>query len=130
LIADDSATTRRFLRSVLEHSQQFDVAGEAGDGDAAVKLARKLQPDLVLLDLAMPQVHGTSALSGIRVAAPEAAVVVVSGMDPSLEEPVLEAGAIAFVPKGVAPLEFLERLGGILDQSWYGTAWRMGVQLR
>jgi len=117
LIADDSATTRRFLRAVLEHSPDFVVAGEANDGDAAVKMARSLQPDLVLLDLAMPLVHGTSALSGIRMAAPEATVIVVSGMDPALEVPVLEAGAIAFVPKGVAPSEFLERLGSILDRS-------------
>jgi DNA-binding NarL/FixJ family response regulator len=117
LIADDSATTRRFLRAVLEHSPDFVVAGEANDGDAAVKMARSLQPDLVLLDLAMPLVHGTSALSGIRMAAPDATVIVVSGMDPALEVPVLEAGAIAFVPKGVAPSEFLERLGSILDRS-------------
>jgi DNA-binding NarL/FixJ family response regulator len=117
LIADDSATARRFLRGVLEQTRQFDVAGEAGDGAAAVNLARKLQPDLVLLDLAMPMVHGTSALSGIRMAAPAATVIVVSGMDPSLEAPVIEAGAVAFVPKGVAPFEFLERLGVILEQS-------------
>ena len=117
LIADDSTTTRRFLRAVLEHSPQFDVAGEAGDGDSAVKMAKQLQPDLVLLDLAMPKVHGTSTLSAIRVAAPNTTVIVVSGMDPVLEEPVLEAGAIAFVPKGVAPLDFLERLGGILHRS-------------
>jgi DNA-binding NarL/FixJ family response regulator len=117
LIADDSATTRRFLRGVLEHAHQFDVAGEAADGDAAVAMARKLQPDVVLLDLAMPHVHGTSALSGIRMVAPGATVIVVSGMDPSLEAPVLEAGAIAFVPKGVAPFDFLERLGRILKLS-------------
>jgi DNA-binding NarL/FixJ family response regulator len=117
VIADDSASTRRFLRAVLEHCRQFDVAGEATDGDSAVRMCRLLQPDLVLLDLAMPLVHGTSALSGIRMAAPKATVIVVSGMDPALEAPVLEAGATAFVPKGVAPFDFLDRLGSILDRS-------------
>ncbi len=117
LIADDAALTRRFLRAVLENCGQFEVAGEARDGDMAVAMAQALQPDVVLLDLVMPRVYGTSALSRIRLVAPNAMVIVVSGLDSEFQSPVLEAGATAFLPKGVAPLEFLELLGAIFERS-------------
>jgi DNA-binding NarL/FixJ family response regulator len=117
LIADDVASTRRFLRAVLEHCQQFDVAGEASDGESAIEMAGLLQPDLVLLDLSMPLTEGASALIGIRAVAPDASVVIVSGMSPELGGPLLEAGATAFLPKGIPPFELLERLGDILNQS-------------
>jgi DNA-binding NarL/FixJ family response regulator len=117
LIADDATSTRRFLRAVLEHSRQFDVIREASDGDETVDTARDLQPDVVLLDLAMPLAYGTNALRRIREVAPGATVIVVSGLDPALQMPTLEAGAVAFIAKGFTPFEFLARLGAILDRS-------------
>jgi DNA-binding NarL/FixJ family response regulator len=116
MIADDAHSTRRFLRALLEQCQQFEVVGEAIDGEQTVEMARDLQPDVVLLDLSMPLAYGTSALSGVRLAAPEATVIVVSALDPAMEEEVLDAGATAFVPKGVGPIEFLACLGGILER--------------
>jgi DNA-binding NarL/FixJ family response regulator len=117
LIADDAASTRRFLRVVLEYSRDFVVVGEAIDGDESVELAAALQPDVVLLDLAMPLSYGVNALRRIRLAAPNASVVVVSALDPALQMPVLEAGAVAFIPKGATPLEFLTRLEAVLERS-------------
>jgi DNA-binding NarL/FixJ family response regulator len=117
LIADDVASTRCFLRAVLEHCKEFEVVGEASDGDSAIEMAESLQPDLVLLDLSMPLVDGASALSGIRELAPSASVIIVSGMSPSLGAELLNAGATAFLPKGIAPFELLDRLGDILDRS-------------
>jgi len=117
LIADDAASTRLYLRGVLEHSRDFLVVGEATDGDESVEMARVLQPDIVLLDLAMPLAYGVNALRRIRLAAPHAAVIVVSALDPALQIPALEAGALAFIPKGATPLEFLMRLEAILDRS-------------
>jgi DNA-binding NarL/FixJ family response regulator len=117
LIADDVASTRCFLRAVLEHCKEFEVVGEASDGDSAIELAESLQPDLVLLDLSMPLVDGASALSGIRKLAPNASVIIVSGMSPSLGAELINAGATAFLPKGIAPFELLDRLGDILDRS-------------
>ena len=117
LIADDATSIRRFLRTVLEHTRQFDVIGEASDGDEVVEMARLLQPDIVLLDLAMPFAYGTNALRRVCQVAPMATVIVVSALDPGLQVPVLDAGASGFVPKGFAPLEFLDRLGEILDRS-------------
>jgi DNA-binding NarL/FixJ family response regulator len=117
LIADDARSTRRFLRAVLEHSRQFDVIREATDGDETVEMAKAIQPDVVLLDLAMPLAYGTNALRRIREVAPGATVIVVSGLDPALQMPILEAGAVAFIAKGFTPFEFLARLETILDRS-------------
>jgi DNA-binding NarL/FixJ family response regulator len=115
LIADDVAPTRRFLRAVLEHCRQFEVVGEASDGQASIQMADVLQPDLVLLDLSMPLVDGASALRGIREVAPGSNVIVVSGMNPELGMSLLDTGAVGFVPKGIPPFELLERLGSILE---------------
>jgi two-component system chemotaxis response regulator CheY len=117
LIVDDVASTRRFLRAVLEHCRDFDVVGEADDGAAAIEMANDLQPDLVLLDLSMPLVDGPSALKGVLQVAPNAKVIVVSGMNQTAGPPMLDAGATAFVPKGITPIELLERLGEILGDA-------------
>jgi len=65
----------------------------------------------------MPRVEGATALVEIRRVAPRAAVIVVSAMHPTHQEPLLDAGAMAIVPKGIAPFELLERLGAILDRN-------------
>jgi CheY-like chemotaxis protein len=116
LIVDDAASTRRFLRGVLEYCPQFDVAGEAENGASAIEMADALQPDVVLLDLSMPESDGSSALSGLLTVAPNARVIVLSGTDEKKAAPLLAAGATAFVPKGLAPFELLDRLGSILRQ--------------
>ena len=117
VIVDDAPSTRRFLRAVLEHCSDFDVAGEAADGDTAIEQAKALQPDLVLLDVAMPTVNGATALKGILGAAPNAIVIVVSGLNPAVGEQLLNDGAAAFVPKGMAPYDLLDRLGTLLGRS-------------
>lgn len=116
LIVDDAPSTRRFLRAVLEHCSDFDVVGEAADGDTAVEQAESLRPDLVLLDLSMPTVDGAQALKGILQVVPKAIVIVVSGIDASVSGMMLDAGAAAFVPKGITPYDLLDRLGSILDR--------------
>lgn len=115
LIVDDAASTRRLLRAVLE-AGGFDVAGEADNGSSAIEQARELQPDVVLLDICMPGADGSSALSGLLQAAPNARVIVLSGMDPKrVAAPLLEGGATGFVPKGLPPFELLDRIATILD---------------
>jgi two-component system chemotaxis response regulator CheY len=118
IIVDDVASTRRFLRSVLENCRQFDVVGEAADGYAAIEKAKLSQPDLIVLDLSMPMVDGALALAGIRQVAPKATVILVSGMNPKSGDPLLDAGASAFVPKGIPPSELLDRLGSILGRTF------------
>jgi two-component system chemotaxis response regulator CheY len=116
LIVDDAPSTRRFLRAVLEHCRDFDVVGEAGDGNTAVEQAKALRPDLVLLDLSMPTMDGATALKEILRVSPQTLVIVVSGMNPMVSGMMLDAGATAFVSKGLSPLDLLDRLGAILGR--------------
>jgi DNA-binding NarL/FixJ family response regulator len=117
LIVDDAASTRRFLRAVLQYCPEFDVAGEAGDGATAIEMAEALQPDVILLDLAMPTVDGTNALGPLREVAPKAKVIILSGVDRSAAATLIASGATAFIPKGLVPFALLERLGSIVGRS-------------
>jgi DNA-binding NarL/FixJ family response regulator len=83
LLCDDAAELRALLRSALEAREDVTVVGEAGDGEAALALAARSQPDLVVLDLEMPGPEAPALLVGLRDAAPAAALVTFSGHDPA-----------------------------------------------
>ena len=79
----------------------LEIVAEAGNGRDAVKLARALQPDVILLDLAMPEMDGLQALPEIRAAAPKAKVVVLSSFEArTLDSKVIALGAERYVEKG------------------------------
>jgi DNA-binding NarL/FixJ family response regulator len=99
LIVDDHPLTRDALAALVEQSG-FEVAGQAADGEAAVKLAGELGPDLILLDLSLPGMNGLEALPRLREAAPAAEVVVLTAS--GTEENLL--GAIRGVARGEAAL--------------------------
>lgn len=104
LLVDDVRDLRLLYRLVLESTGRFEVVGEAGDGIAAVELARALQPDLVTLDVSMPGRDGMEVLPEIREVAPGAAVVVVTGFETrGLGRMARERGATAFLEKGLTP---------------------------
>jgi CheY-like chemotaxis protein len=101
LIADDYADMRELLRLQLDPLDRFEVVGEAGDGEEAVRLASELQPHVVLLDLAMPRMDGLQALPLIRDAVKGVRVIALSGFDAAtMAEKVLAAGAVRYVEKG------------------------------
>ncbi len=127
LIVDDAVSARRLLRAVLERSPHFVVAGEAGNGSVAIALAKSLQPDFVLLDITMPRLDGASALSQLLTVAPNALVIIVSGTTLSACEALIEAGATAFIPKGIAPHDLLMRLGSIVGR-WVDSECPIGWQ--
>lgn len=79
LIADDYTPFRIMLRYLLTDQPDFEVVGEAPDGEVAVRLAEELQPDVVMLDLAMPNLDGWEAIPLLRRVAPDAQIVVLSG---------------------------------------------------
>ncbi len=112
LIADDSADIRTLLRLKLEAKNVGEVVGEATDGREAVEMATELQPDLVLLDLAMPRMDGLEALPLIMAAVPGVKVIVLSGFEQTgLADQALSSGASRYVVKGTA----LKELATIIE---------------
>lgn len=106
LLVDDHADVRRLFRIALERESDLSIVGEAEDGLTGVDAARALQPDLVLLDLSMPNLDGLEAMRLIRRASPKSHVVVLSGFKRErLEDIVVRLGATGYIEKGVRPLE-------------------------
>src|SRR5579871_685222 len=100
LIADDDRLTRAGLRLVLGQDVDIDVVGEARDGVEAVELARKLQPDLVLMDLRMPNMDGLEATRALKVDGLARSVLILSMVeDPDLLLEAVRAGAVGYVLK-------------------------------
>jgi DNA-binding NarL/FixJ family response regulator len=81
LIADDSEVVRRVLRGLLETAFDFVICREAADGLAAIEKTRKEQPDLILLDLAMPKLNGAEAAAVLRQMAPSIPIVLFTMYD-------------------------------------------------
>lgn len=115
LIVDDAEDIRMLLRLKLAHQGRYDVVGEAEDGVGAVEQARALQPDLVLLDMAMPKMDGLQALPMIREAVPGVRVIVLSGFNQAtLEREALAAGADRYLVKGGSMSQLLETISDVL----------------
>lgn len=114
LICDDVDAMRMLLRAVVEQRPGLRVTGEASDGNQAVAEAKRLQPDVILLDLSMPGRTGFDALPEIRQVAPEAKVIVLSGFAASTTEAaVLELGAALFIEKGAHPHVIVSAIEGV-----------------
>jgi DNA-binding NarL/FixJ family response regulator len=122
LIADDTSDIRLLLGIALGLAGDFEVVGEAADGEVAVSLAGRLQPDVVLLDLAMPVMDGLQALPLIREQCARALVVVLSGFGPStMAEEAIARGAHHYVQKGINPTELAALLRTMVGEQRLGT---------
>ncbi len=100
LIADDHETLREGLTILLEFEPDMQVVGVARDGQEAVDLAKQLQPDVVVMDISMPNMNGLEATRQIRAALPGANVLIVSaeGDDTGVEQ-AMGCGALGFICK-------------------------------
>lgn len=109
LIADDHPIVRAGFEGMLAGQPDIEVAGEAADGREAVDLARKLEPDVVLMDLRMPELDGVAAIEEIRERLPETHVLVLTTYDSDADIlRSIEAGATGYLLKD-APREELFR---------------------
>jgi DNA-binding NarL/FixJ family response regulator len=111
LLVDDQALVRSGFRLILETRDDLEVVGEAEDGREAVELARKLSPDVILMDVRMPNVDGVEATRRLAAAGSPARVLILTTFD--LDEYVYEAiraGASGFLLKDVQPAQLVEAI--------------------
>jgi DNA-binding NarL/FixJ family response regulator len=106
LIVDDHAVVREGLRSFLELQDGLEVVGEAGDGGEGVDAAERLRPDVILMDLVMPNVDGVEAMRRVRERVPAARVIVLTSfLDDERLLPAIRAGAAGYLLKNAQPQE-------------------------
>jgi DNA-binding NarL/FixJ family response regulator len=106
LIVDDHAVVREGLRTFLQLQDGIDVIGEAADGEQAVHRALELEPDVILMDLVMPQLDGIGAMRELRRRASASRVIVLTSfLDDERLMPALQAGAAGYLLKDVEPAE-------------------------
>jgi DNA-binding NarL/FixJ family response regulator len=108
LIADDHPVVRRGLKSLLGERPGWEVIAEAADGKEAVEIADRLYPDVVVLDITMPRMHGLEACRLIRDNLPDCEVLIVTQHDsPQMMREALRCGAKGYVVKSNAPRDLL-----------------------
>jgi DNA-binding NarL/FixJ family response regulator len=108
LIADDHPVVRDGLRGIFDGSPGFEVVGEAADGAEAVRRAGALRPDVVLMDLRMPEVDGVTAIKRLAELGADARVLVLTTYDTDADVvPAIEAGATGYLLKDAPRSELL-----------------------
>ena len=106
LIAEDHAIVRKGVRTLLSLEKDIEVIGEAANGREAVEQARELDPDVILMDLVMPELDGTQAIQEIKARRPDARVLVLTSFatDDKIF-PAIKAGALGYLLKDSDPAE-------------------------
>mgnify|MGYP002776231810 CR=1 FL=1 len=113
IIVDDNDMMRSILRSMLR-GEQFEVIGEARTGVAAVDIADRLKPDIICLDVMMPEKNGIDALCEIKVARPETEVVMItSSADPETVQQAIQNGASGYIVKPFNAAKVLDTLAHV-----------------
>jgi NarL family two-component system response regulator LiaR len=104
LVCDDNEAMRVLLRAVIDLRPLLRVVGEAADGAEAIHEATRLQPDVILLDLAMPRRTGLQALPELRRVAPRAQIIIFSGFSTAtVADEALALGAVSYLSKSADP---------------------------
>jgi len=133
LIADDHPVVRQGLKSLLREHPDWVVVAEAADGQEAVELAEQLSPDVAVLDVTMPRMHGLEACRQIRQRVPGCEVLMVTQHDsPQMVREALLCGAMGYVVKSNAPRDLLAAVEAVSQHrnfvAWnpQGTAVKQG----
>lgn len=120
LLADDHTLVRAGVRKLLESIPNIEVVGEVSDGMAVVAMAEALQPQLVLMDIAMPGLNGLEATSRLKRTCPDVQVLILSmHQNEEYVRQALRHGAVAYLLKDAAPLELELALAAVLRGETY-----------
>jgi DNA-binding NarL/FixJ family response regulator len=115
IIADDHELARAGLRSMLEHERNLEIVGEASNGREAVELCARTQPQLVLMDMRMPEVDGLAATRAIKDICPSASVIIVTmHANPDYLFEAIKAGAAGYVLKDATQQELITAVRRVL----------------
>ena len=111
LLVDDHPMLRKGLRLLIELEEGLNVIGEANDGQEAIERVRELAPDIVVMDINMPNLNGVDATRQILAESPQIKVLVLSiNSSKQYVESMLEAGVIGYLLKESAPEELIKAL--------------------
>jgi DNA-binding NarL/FixJ family response regulator len=121
LVADDQEGVRKRVIATLGSRKGFEVCGEASTGKEAVQLAKELKPDLIVLDITMPEMNGLDAARHIRDFAPDTLVLILSvHKSRQLMEEARKVGVRGYVTKGEAVQKLVQAVDSILqDRSFF-----------
>lgn len=113
MVVDDHGMVRRGLIAYLEEEPDLELVGEAADGEEAVQLCEQLRPDVILMDLVMPELSGADATRSIRKRWPQVQVIALTSFqDKELVQEALQAGAISYLLKNVSGNDLVEAIRG------------------
>lgn len=111
MIVDDHAIVREGLRTLLSEEDNIEVVGEARDGAESVQMAAQLRPDVILMDLVMPEIDGIQATEQIRKSVPSTQVLVLTSFAEDHRVPnAIQAGAIGYLLKDVLKADLLHAI--------------------
>ena len=114
LIADDHAIVREGLRTLIASQENMVVVGEAQDGKIAIERAFQLKPDIILMDLVMPQMNGIEAISNIKKTNPGIKILVITNFsDDDKVFPAIKAGATGYLLKDSSPKQLINAINEV-----------------
>jgi NarL family two-component system response regulator LiaR len=116
MLVDDHAVVRSGLGAVLLTNDDMVLVGEAGNGEEAIRLAEKLQPDVILMDLMMPVLDGVAATANIKSRWPKISIIALTSFkEKEMVEGALKAGAMSYLLKNVSATELVTAIRGAIQ---------------
>lgn len=120
ILAEDHETVREGLKLIVNSQADMEVVGEAGNGSAAIKLARELAPDIVVMDISMPELNGLKATKKLKQLCPQVKILTLTRhTDDAYLQQLIQAGSSGYVLKQSAPTELIRAIHAISEGKSY-----------